>query len=80
MPELITRTSGADHIGREVTYSDEDVPHQIRIHVGSDSSTRCRISCNCGAGPVNQQWVVPIEETWAAWESLDHRPAMDAIA
>lgn len=76
MPELITRTSGGDRVGREVTYSDEDVPHQIRINVGRDSSTHYLLGCTCQAPRIQQRWEVPIEEMWAAWALLDHRPAM----
>ena len=74
MPELITRTSGGDRIGRTVTYSDEPVPHQIRLVRDGKSATTYLVGCTCGAPRVSQRWEVPIEDMWTAWATLDHQP------
>lgn len=74
--DRITRTSGGDRVGREVTFVDLAAAHQITLSV-APNATQCAIGCTCGPQRVTQRWDEPFETLFAAYRALNHRPPLE---
>jgi hypothetical protein len=65
---------------RRTRWSDPAAEHEIQLTVSTKSSVLYTIGCRCCDVRARQPWDAPIEDMWAAYEALPHRPALEATA